>query len=70
MRTTVVLDDALLKEAMAVSGARTKKDVIHLALREMVRARRRKDLLELAGRLRFRDDFDHMKLRKTRPGRR
>jgi Arc/MetJ family transcription regulator len=45
MRTTVVLDDELLKEAMAVSGARTKKDVMHLALREMVRARRKKDLL-------------------------
>jgi Arc/MetJ family transcription regulator len=69
MRTNVVLDDELVKEAFAVSGARTKKDVIHLALREMVHARRKKNLLELAGKLRFRDDFDHKRLRETRRGR-
>jgi Arc/MetJ family transcription regulator len=68
MRTNVVLDDELLREAFALTGARTKKDVIHQALRELVRVRRKKDLLELAGRLRFRDGFDHKTLRATRRG--
>ena len=68
MRTNVVLDDELLKEAFSVTGARTKKDVIHLALRELVRVRRKKDLMELAGKLRFRAGFDHKKLRETRRG--
>ena len=68
MRTNVVLDDDLLKEAFALTGARTKKDVIHQALRELVRVRRRKNLMDLAGRLRFRDGFDHKKLRETRRG--
>ncbi len=68
MRTNVVLDDELLKEAFAVTGVRTKKDVIHLALRELVRVHRKKNLMELAGRLRFRDGFNHKILRETRRG--
>ena len=68
MRTNVVLDDDLLKEALALTGARTKKDVIHQALRELVRVRRKKNLMDLAGRLRFHDGFDHKTLRETRRG--
>lgn len=37
MRTTVVIDDALLKEAMSVIRAKTKREAIEAALREMVR---------------------------------
>jgi len=68
MRTNVVLDDDLLKEAFALTGARTKKDVIHEALRQLVRLRRKKNLMDLAGRLRFRDGFDHKTVRETRRG--
>ena len=35
-RTNIVLDDALIKQAMRVSGARTKREAVDLALREMV----------------------------------
>jgi len=41
VRTNIVLDDDLLEEALAVTGARTKKEVVHLALRELVRSRRK-----------------------------
>lgn len=37
MRTTVVIDDDLIKEAMRVIKAKTKREVIETALREMVR---------------------------------
>jgi Arc/MetJ family transcription regulator len=68
MRTNVVLDDELVRQAFALTGARTKKDLLHLALSELVRIRRKRDLLDLAGRLRFRDDFDWKALRGTRRG--
>jgi len=68
MRTNIVLDDELLAEAFAATGARTKKELIHLALRELVRIRRKKDLLELAGRVRFRKGYDHKAMRETRRG--
>jgi Arc/MetJ family transcription regulator len=66
MRTNIDLDDELLNEAMSLTGVRTKKEVVHLALQEFVRSRRKKNLLDLAGRIQFRKGFDHKKLRKLR----
>lgn len=63
MRLNVVIDDGLLADAFSVSEARTKKDLIHEALRELVRLRKRKDLTELAGKIQFHKGFDHKKLR-------
>ena len=66
MRTNIVLDEELLREAFSVSDARTKKDLIHEALRALVSLRRRRDLTELAGKIDFVDGYDHKALRKTR----
>lgn len=63
MRTNVVLDDDLVAEAIALTGVTTKKALIHLALRELVRVHRKKDLSELAGQIALRADFDHKALR-------
>ena len=64
MRTNVVLDDTLLQEALALSGVKTKKDVISLALHEFVMTRKRLNLLELAGKISFRDDYDYKACRE------
>jgi len=69
MRTNVDLDDDLVREAFDVTGLPTKKALLHEALKELVRARRKRDLGELAGKIRFRADFDHKVLRETRGGR-
>ena len=66
MRTNVVIDDELLEEVFALSTSRTKKDLIHEALREFVTLRKRKDLTELSGKIKFYKGFDHKELRKTR----
>jgi Arc/MetJ family transcription regulator len=63
MRTNVVLSDELVEEAFALTGAQTKKELLHLALQELIRVRRKQDLTELAGRIRLRDDFDHKAMR-------
>ena len=66
MRTNIVIDDELLQEAFALSGAKTKKDLIHEALREFIRLKKRKDLTELAGKIKFHKNYDHKQLRKLR----
>lgn len=66
MRTNIVIDDALLEEAFSVSRARTKKDLVHEALRELIRIKKRKDMTELAGSIEFHQGYDHKKLRKMR----
>lgn len=49
MRTNVVIDDALVEEAFAVSSAKTKRELIDRALREFVARHKRKDLMDLYG---------------------
>ena len=48
MRTNVVIDDELINEAIRLSGIKTKKEVISFALQELVAARKRENLLDLA----------------------
>jgi hypothetical protein len=40
--------------------------LVSLALKELVRSRRKKNLLDLAGQIQFTEDFDHKALRETR----
>ena len=63
MRTNIVLDDALIAEAMALSNLRTKRDVVQRALEEYVRSLKKKDLRELRGKVRLDDGYDYKKLR-------
>jgi Arc/MetJ family transcription regulator len=64
MRTNIVLDDALIKKAFKYSKARTKKDLVHEALKELILARQRRDLRELRGKIAFAEGYDYKKLRK------
>jgi Arc/MetJ family transcription regulator len=66
LRTNIVIDDALLEEAFSVSQSKTKKEVIHEALKEFIRLRKKKDLTALARRISFYPGFDHKALRKVR----
>ena len=65
MRTNIVLDDDLIKEAIKLSGIKTKKDVISFALREFVAARKRGNLLDLEGKIEFQENYDYKVLREN-----
>ena len=66
MRTNIVLDEALVKEATTLTGAASKRELVDLALRELIRSRRKKNLFELAGKIQLTDDYDHKELRELR----
>jgi hypothetical protein len=40
MRTTIEIDDKLLKEALALTKAKTKKELIHRSLEALIRHQR------------------------------
>lgn len=61
-----MIDERLLKEAFLVSNAKTKKELVHEALRIYVQLKKRKDLTELAGAVEFHKDFNHKQLRRIR----
>lgn len=50
-RMMVTIDDALLAEARRLTGARTKRETIEVALREAIRRRRLAELAGMAGRV-------------------
>lgn len=64
MRTNIVLDDELVEEAMKISGARTKKELIADALREYVKTRKRMNLMDLDGKVGFSENYDYKSLRE------
>lgn len=66
MRANIVLDEKLVQEAATLTGVRTKRELIDLALRELIRARRKKNLLDLAGKIQLADDYDHKQLCELR----
>lgn len=64
MRTNIDIDDALVSEAFKYSRAKTKKELIHQALKEFVENRRRRNLLELEGRVEFVKGYSHKAMRE------
>ena len=51
LRTTLTINEELLEEAKTLSGAKTKKEAIEIALEEFVRREKSKKLVELEGKV-------------------
>lgn len=49
MKTLIDIDDDLPEKAMEISNSKTKKETIHTALQELIRAHHRKRLIPLSG---------------------
>ncbi|HEY5720717.1 MAG TPA: type II toxin-antitoxin system VapB family antitoxin [Allosphingosinicella sp.] len=49
MRTTIAIDDDLLREALSATGAKTKREVVELGLNTLVRLKRQEQLRKLRG---------------------
>ena len=62
MRTNVVLDDKLVKDAMRYTGLTTKRAVIEEALRLLVRLKSQQEVRSLRGQLHWEGDLEAMRL--------
>ena len=58
MRTNIVIDEQLVAAAMKLSGVKTKRDVVELALRRLVTSAKQKDILDLVGKDMIAPDYD------------
>lgn len=63
MKVDIVLDDHLVAEAARLSGIERVDELIQEALDLLIETRKRKSLLDLAGRIRFAPGYDHKALR-------
>ena len=59
MATNLSIDPALIEQALAVSGEKTKKAAVTRALQEFIARRKQKRLLELMGQLEWDEGFDY-----------
>lgn len=66
MRTNILLDDELVAEASRLSGIKTKRRLVHEALKLFVETQRRRSLLELDGAVERAPGYDYKALRKGR----
>lgn len=67
MRTNIVIDDALMGEAMKVTGAATKREAVELGLKTLVRLRRQAQLRAFRGKLPWRGDLHAMRIDDITP---
>jgi Arc/MetJ family transcription regulator len=64
-RTNIVLDDRLVREGLRRFRCRSKRELVHLALTELLKRARRRDLLSLRGQVTWEGDLTE--LRRLRP---
>lgn len=57
MRTTIVIDDALMKAALEATGLKTKRDAVELALRTVVRLHQQANIKRFRGKLDWQGDL-------------
>jgi Arc/MetJ family transcription regulator len=58
MRTNIEIDDELISEARRLTGVGTKREMVDLALRELVARHRRLGILDLRGRVHWEGDLE------------
>jgi Arc/MetJ family transcription regulator len=51
MRTNIDIDDELIREALRISGLRTKRAAVEAGLKALIRLYRQKKILDLAGKV-------------------
>jgi Arc/MetJ family transcription regulator len=66
MTTNLALDPKLLDRALKVSGVKTKKAAVTMALEEFVARRSQKKLLDLMGSLEWDGNYDYKDERSRR----
>ncbi len=62
MRTNIVLDDELIERALQVTGLKTRREVVHEALRTLIRLHEQAEVRALRGKLKWEGDLHDQRL--------
>lgn len=61
MRTNIVIDDKLMKDALRATGLKTKREAVELGLRTLLRLRKQEEIRRFRGKLKWQGDLDAMR---------
>lgn len=64
VRTNIVIDDKLMKDALRTTGAKTKKEAVELGLRTLVQLGRQQQARQLRGKIAWDGDLEAMRTDK------
>jgi Arc/MetJ family transcription regulator len=61
MRTNIVIDDKLMREALRATGLKTKREAVEQGLRTLLRLRKQGEIRRLRGKLAWHGDLNAMR---------
>lgn len=61
MRTNIVIDDKLMKDALRATGLKTKREAVELGLRTLLRLRQQEEIRRFRGKLTWEGDLEAMR---------
>ena len=61
MRTNIVIDDKLMREALRLTGLKTKREAVELGLRTVVRLRQQEQARRFRDKLKWEGNLDAMR---------
>mgnify|MGYP000748905176 FL=1 len=61
MRTNIEIDDKLMNDVLKATGLKTKKDVVELGLKTLIRLNKQENIKKLRGKLQWTGDLDEMR---------
>ena len=60
MRTNIVIDDALMEDALKLSGLKTKREAVELGLKTLVRLKKQEEIRRYCGKLHWDDTLSQL----------
>ncbi len=64
MRTNIVIDDKLMKDALRTTGVKTKREAVELGLRTLVQLGKQEQARQLKGKIAWEGDLEAMRTDK------
>ncbi len=61
MRTNIEIDDKLMADTLRATGVKTKKEVVELGLRTVLRLKQQEKIRKLKGKLHWEGNLDEMR---------
>jgi Arc/MetJ family transcription regulator len=61
MRTNIVIDDELMDEALKLSETKTKREVVELGLKALIKLKKQENIKQFKGKLKWTGDLKGMR---------
>ena len=62
MRTNIVIDDQLMADALKATGIKTKREVVELGLKTLIKLKQQEKIKEFKGKLKWEGNLEAMRL--------